>query len=49
MIEQVHDYHHDEHSLLMFGLSFVVLLDEWLRVQLGLFTQFVWLHFDVVH
>ncbi len=49
-IEQVHDCHHDEHvSLLVVGLMNVVLLDERLRMQLGLFTQPVQLHFDVAH
>ncbi len=47
--EQVHDYHHDKHSLPMIGLLFVVFLNEWLKVLLGLFTQSVLLHFDVVH
>jgi hypothetical protein len=49
MVEQVHDYHHDEHSLPMVGLMSVVLFDEWLRTQLHLSTQLVQLHFDVVH
>jgi hypothetical protein len=49
MTEQVHDYHHDKHSLPMVGLLFVVFLDEWLKVLLGFFTQPVLLHFDVVH
>jgi hypothetical protein len=27
----------------------VVLLDKWLKTQLGISTQLVWLHFNVVH
>jgi hypothetical protein len=49
MVKQIHDYHHDKHSLPMIGLLFVVFLDEWLRTLLGLSTQPVLLHFDVVH
>ncbi len=46
--EQIHDCHHDEHvSLPMFGLMYVVLLHEWLRMQLGFSTQPIRLHFDV--
>jgi hypothetical protein len=48
--EQVHDCHHDEHvSLLMVGLMYLVLFDEWLKMQLGLSTQPIRLHFDVAH
>jgi hypothetical protein len=48
--EQVHDCHHNEHvSLFVVGLMNVVLLDEWLRMQLGLFAQPVQLHFDGAH
>jgi len=36
MIEQVHDWHHYEHSPPLVGLLFVVFLDEWLRTLLGL-------------
>jgi len=49
MVEQVHDCPHDEHSLPMVGLMFVVMFDEWLRTRLGLFSQHVRLHFNVVH
>jgi hypothetical protein len=49
MTEHVHDCHHDEHSLPMVAWMYVMLLDEWLKAQLGLFTQLVLLHFDVVH
>jgi hypothetical protein len=41
MVKHVHDYHRDEHSLHAVGLMFVVLLDEWLRMQLGLSAQLV--------
>jgi hypothetical protein len=37
-IEQVHDCHHDKHSLPMVGLLFVVFLNEWLKVLLSLFS-----------
>jgi hypothetical protein len=33
----------------MVGLMFVVFFNEWLKVLLGLSTQLVQLHFDVVH
>jgi hypothetical protein len=49
MVKQVHDCHHYEHSPPSIGLLFVVFLDEWLKVRLGLSTQPVLLHFDVVH
>jgi hypothetical protein len=49
MVEQVHDYHHYEHSLPLVGLLFMVFLDEWLRMMLSFSTQPVLLHFDVVH
>ncbi len=49
MTKQVYDCHHDKHSLPMVGLLFMVFLDEWLRVLLGLSAQSVLLHFDVVH
>jgi hypothetical protein len=49
IVEQVHDCHHDKHSLPMVGLMFMVVSNEWLRVLLGLSTQLVRLHFDVVH
>jgi hypothetical protein len=39
IVKHVHGCHHDEHSLLVVGLMFVVLFDEWLRVWLGLFAQ----------
>jgi hypothetical protein len=49
MAKQVHDYHHDKHSLPMVELLFVVFFDEWLKTLLGFSTQSVLLHFDVVH
>jgi len=49
MVEQVHDCHHDKHSLLVVGLSFFVFIDEWLKALLGFSKQLVVLHFDVVH
>jgi hypothetical protein len=48
-IEQVHDCHHDKHSLPSIGLLFLVFLDEWLRMMMGLSPQPVLLHFDVIH
>jgi hypothetical protein len=33
----------------MVGLMSMVLFDEWLKAQLGLFAQLVQLHFDVGH
>jgi hypothetical protein len=33
MVENVHDYHHDKHSLPMVGLLFMVFIDEWLRTS----------------
>jgi hypothetical protein len=47
--KQVHDYHHDKHSLLVVGLLFMVFFYEWLRAFMGFFTQQVLLHFDVIH
>jgi len=44
-IKQVHDFHHDKHSLPMVGLLFVVFLNEWLKVLQGLFAQPVVLQF----
>ncbi len=44
MVEQVHDYHHDEHSLPMVGLLFVVFIAKWLKMLLGLSTQPILLH-----
>lgn len=35
MVEHVNDCHHDEPSLPMIGLMFMVFLNEWLRVLLG--------------
>jgi hypothetical protein len=35
-IEQVHDYHHEKHSLPMFGLLFMALFDEWFRAWLDI-------------
>jgi hypothetical protein len=49
MTKQVHDCHHYEHSPPSAGLLFVVFLDEWLRMLLGLYTQLVLFHFDVIH
>jgi len=49
MSEQVHDYHHDKHSLPSVALLFVVFLDEWLKALLGIFAQLIMLYFDVVH
>jgi hypothetical protein len=40
-VEQVHDCHHGEHSLLVIELMFVVLFNEWSREQMGLSTQHV--------
>jgi hypothetical protein len=48
IVEHVHDWHHCEHSLLVVGLMLVVSFGEWLRIQLGLSTQPVQLHFDVI-
>jgi hypothetical protein len=48
MIEWFHDYLHDEHSLPLIRLMFVLFLDEWLRMLLDLFAQLVLLHFDMV-
>jgi hypothetical protein len=39
MDERVHDYHRDEHSMLVVGLMFVVLFDEWLRSGMGISTH----------
>jgi hypothetical protein len=49
MVEQVHDCHHDKHSLPVIALLFVVFFNEWLKALLGLSTPLVMLHFDVVH
>jgi hypothetical protein len=49
MDEHVHDCHHDKHSLPMVGLLFMVFFYEWLKTLLGLSTQPILLHFDVVH
>jgi hypothetical protein len=38
MVEQGYDCHHDKHSLTMVRLLFVVVLNEWLRMLLGLST-----------
>jgi hypothetical protein len=48
-VVHAHDCHHDEPSLPMIGLMFMVFIDEWLRVLLGFFAQPLLLHFDVVH
>jgi hypothetical protein len=48
-IEHVHHCHHYQHSLPLVGLLFMVFPNEWLRALLGLFTQLIFLHFDVVH
>jgi hypothetical protein len=37
-VEHVHDCHHYEHSPPSVGLLFMVFLDEWFRVLLGLST-----------
>jgi len=36
MVEHVHDYHREKHSLPLVGLLFVVFFDEWLKALLGL-------------
>jgi hypothetical protein len=41
IVEQIHDCHHGEHSLLAIELMFVVLFNEWSREQMGLSTQHV--------
>ncbi len=38
MTKHVDDYHHDEHSLPMIGLMFMVFINEWLKALLGLST-----------
>ncbi len=38
IVEHVHDCHHYEHSPPLVGLLFMVFLDEWFRVLLGLPT-----------
>jgi hypothetical protein len=37
-IKHVHDCHHEEHSLPVFGLLFVALFNEWFRMWLDIST-----------